>query len=325
MFLKTSRNGQPSISSIHKKAFETKAEILDGGEWWCSPIQTARYLGVTPPTVKAWTISCDWIDGDGIETRPLKGMYGRTFEYRRKVTLDRIRAAQALLKAAPTYPGLTHLDVAAAELGISTESLRLFLAAAAVKIVKKSGKGKGRRKGKAKYTRGRVVKRPYVPTDFIKTCQADRDKARVPANAVTISGAARMLKVSRGSIFLMIADGDLVPLPAKVAFPYQWHRRGKHGSSRQVRDAFLLDKVSVENARNGHASETAAGQPTRAEPATDKPRRRGRQPGFRPQSSIERRERIRKDAKTGKYSRADIARRQQVSPSLITKVLGPEC
>jgi len=106
-----------------RRRYKEKREIVDGGESWLSLAAAAAYLGVTIQTIWLWADKCSWLDGEGIQTRPLKDGLGRKVPYYRKECLNNIKRAKAKRCLAPEVPGFTYIGELAIELGITERTV----------------------------------------------------------------------------------------------------------------------------------------------------------------------------------------------------------
>src|SRR5262249_39139999 len=87
-----------------RSADERKERFREDGKTWLRPGPARRYLGVSYLTLQTWGVSCPWLGGKGIETRPFRGPFGKKFTCYAKSDLDAIRKERAKRDRVPQYP-----------------------------------------------------------------------------------------------------------------------------------------------------------------------------------------------------------------------------
>jgi hypothetical protein len=162
-------------------------------------MSAAEYLGVCHKSLCRWEKKCPWLNDQGIETRRLKGRFGRVLDYYSKDDLDRINAAKARHAPIPDVPGYTHVKIATAELACSDATLYRLMKDKGFRAKRVSGKGND----------GTARLRWYVRTSFVANCKAERSNDPKPADRVTVNEAADILGVDSSTVFGLIYRGVL--------------------------------------------------------------------------------------------------------------------
>jgi hypothetical protein len=147
--------------------YADKAKIFEEERWWHSSKSAAGYLEISDVTLGKWASTCPWLDGRGIETRPLVGALGRTYRYYAKKDLDDVRKAKARRLRVEQYDGLTHIKSGAEELGIAYTTLKQIRP----KPILRPGRD----------ARGRATLRSYVDRSFLDAQKAKRRASESPS------------------------------------------------------------------------------------------------------------------------------------------------
>jgi hypothetical protein len=202
---RSGRCGRPFRKTEARAAHKAKERITDGGEEWLAPRVAARYAGVSRTTLGKWRDRpqrrgrprrpgrCPPL-GRAIRTRPFPGGYNRTITYFAKADLDEWRDAMARAKPVPDRPGLVYIKDAAAELGVSVRTLRRM---PGVRVERLPGKSSD----------ARARPRAYVSRSFVDAWKEQRAQFPVPAGKLSVSEAAKRLKVTRAELHNLIKAG----------------------------------------------------------------------------------------------------------------------
>jgi hypothetical protein len=219
---------QADLRKALKGKWKAKEEIKRDGITWLSQRAATSYLGVTKGTLLKWAFSCDYLNGEGIETRPMEGALNRIHEFYSKVDLNRIRKARAKTPRDPNIPGLMK----------TTEAARVIGSKWGLQRIRKTEKIASQRIP-TRLKNGRFFRSAYVPKEVVTKWKETRKSAKLPKGLISVHEAAEILGIKDVSVLALIRRGVLKASTGKVIC--------QDGC---IRKAWILSKVNVSGLRD---------------------------------------------------------------------------
>jgi hypothetical protein len=158
--------------------------------------------------------------------------------YYAEADLNRVKNEQAHRPLIPEYPGFMCIEEACAQLGVCDTTLRRWLKAKKVAIIKKSAKRINLRAGL----------RGYVLQSTVKECAAEARKP-LPAGRITVRQAAEILGISKDRVHALITRGILDATPGEIL-----DRRANRQSGLLLSQTAVEDYRAAKKAKYGKAA-----------------------------------------------------------------------